>query len=300
MNDISADRQKIFVMRNQIIENKIAALIPIPLIKWLVKRSMGVPPLGTYRVIMEKYTRLLGMSNLTLNDYIETINTHSEIFGYQVTQHIEKSPIPGNVRILFESEDFDHLKGIVANYSCLLAHHPLKLKTRNVVESPGLYIIDYEQCSSESEAYESVQNHFGTGQFFMDEIHDNSEVWKNVINVIKADNYDDLIINREIFLQILNSHDFSDQLCSLISNVYKVFVEEVDYRDITRFIKEICTTIGLMYNMEHDPNEIKIYHKINDINVIRSINDTVIKTLEITDHHFIVKKEDKTTILTRN
>src|SRR5574337_1653760 len=137
LSKVSSDQQKIIMLRNQIVETRIAALIPLPLIKWLVKRSQGVPPLGTFRVIMEKYTKLLGINSLTFNDYIKMINAHQDVFGYQIRQHIEVSPDLRNIRISFEGEDADHLKGTVINYSSMLAHYPIKLKTRQYMESPN-------------------------------------------------------------------------------------------------------------------------------------------------------------------
>ncbi len=66
LNIKTADQQKLMVLRNQIVENKIAALVPVPLVKWLIKRNPGIAPLGTFRVLMEKYVRLLGIESLTL------------------------------------------------------------------------------------------------------------------------------------------------------------------------------------------------------------------------------------------
>lgn len=299
INTISGDKQRIYLLRNRIIENKIAALIPIPLLKWLVERSMGVPPLGTFRVLMEKYTRILGITHLGLSDYLHMVNTQGEIFGYQVNQQIEVDSDSKHIRIWYETEDPDHLKGTVSYYSCMLAHHPLNLKTKKVVESPGLIIIDYEQCSNELEAYRSVMDHFGDNQIILDEIQKDLSFWRNVVKILKADSYESIIVGRDILLRLLDGSDFFDQLNHLISIVYGVTIEDTDYQDILRFIKEICKAEGLMQNMEYSENEIRIYHKFNDKKIILHINETILKILEMSGQHFVLKKKDKMTILSR-
>lgn len=296
-NRITDDQQKKMMLRNQVIEKRIAELIPVPLVKWFLKRSHGVPPLGTFRVIMEKYIRLLGMENLSLDDYIKLINIHSDIFGYQIRQNIEVSPESRNIRILFEAEDSEHLKGSVVNFSCILAHHPLTLKTRGVMESPGLIIVEYERCSSEEEAYRSVVENFGYNQFVYDEIQGNIQFWGNIARILKADHYDNIVVSREIFLQILKSHDFSDELNHLISIVFGVSIEDTGYRDIVRYIGEICRTCGLIHKIEHGDNEIRVYHKFSDGNLIHLVNSTIIMTLKTANQHFILRKEDKMTVL---
>lgn len=297
LKKITSDQQRVMILRNKIIENKVASLIPIPLTKWLVKRSLGLPPLGTFRGILEKYPRLLGVSGLTLEEYVKVINTHGDIFGYQITQQSEISPDHKSIRISFETEDPEHLKGIVISYSCLLAHHPLNLKTKKVVESPSLIIIDYEQCNSEEEAYNSVMDHFGYNQVMIDEILNNIKFWRKIVCILKVDNYQDIIISRDIFLQLFKSHDFSDELCSLITMVYGVSIEDADYHDITKYISEICETNGLIIRIEQNENEIKIYHRFNEMEIINLVNDTITRTLEISGHHLMLKKSGKVTML---
>lgn len=299
LKKITSDQQRVIMLRNKIIENKVASLIPIPLVKWLVKRSQGVPPLGTFRGILEKYPRLLGISGLTLEEYINVINTHAEIFGYQITQQTEISSDHKSIRISFETEDPEHLKGIVISYSCLLAHYPLNLKTKKVMESPSLIIIDYEQCNSEEEAYSSVMNHFGYNQLMMDEILNNIKFWRKIVHILKADNYQDIIISRDIFIQLFKSHDFSDDLCSLITMIYSVSIEDAECHDITKYISEICETNGLIIRIEYHDDEIKIYHRFNEMDIINLVNDTITRTLEISGHHFMIKKSGKVTMLSR-
>ncbi|MBU3965936.1 MAG: hypothetical protein KKG76_00960 [Euryarchaeota archaeon] len=184
LNTKTEDQQKLMVLRNQIIEKKIAALVPVPLVKWLMKRNPGVPPLGTFRVLMEKYVRLLGIGSINLEDYLRIIRIQTDIFGYQITQEIEVKPDSSGIRIYFEAEDPDNLKGAVPHYSSMLAHHPLKLKTVKVVESPNLIIVDYEKCDSEEEAYRSVINVFGGSSITFDEIQNKFNFWSNAIKIM--------------------------------------------------------------------------------------------------------------------
>lgn len=300
MKTISGDQQRIILLRNQIIEARIASLVPVPLIKWLLKKNQGVPPLGTFRVIMEKYMKLFGIDNLTLNDYIKIINSQLDIFGYQIRHHIDVSPDTGNIRISFESEDADHLKGVVVDYSSMLAHNPIKLKTKKIVESPGLIIVNYEQCGSEDEAYRSVIEHFGHDQVILDEIQDNMKFWRNAVNIIKADNYHNVIMGRDILLDILRSHEFSGHLCNLISSIYSVPVEDLGVRNITRYIEEICRTNGLIHKMEQNDNEIKIFHQFDDMGIIDTVNKTIIKTLEMAGQDFKLKNGGKMTVLSQS
>jgi hypothetical protein len=258
-----------------------------------------VPPLGTFRVIMEKYTKLLGIENFTFNDYFKLINTQLDIFGYQYRQHIEVSPDLRNIRITFEGENTEHLKGVVVNYSCLLSHNPIKLKIKKFMESPNLIIVDYEPCSSEEEAFKSVMDQFGYNQFILDEIQSKIKFWRSAINILKADHYEDVIISRSILLQIAKSREFSDQLCNLISVIYSVPVEGTDYKVLVRFIEEIYKTNGLVHKIEHIDNEIRLYHAFEDKEIIHIINDTVIKTLEKSGQTFELRKGDKMTILNR-
>ncbi len=299
MSGITGDQQRMIMLRNQIIETRIAALIPVPLIKWLVRKNQCVPPLGTFRIVMEKYTKLLGVDSPTLNDFINMINTHVDILGYQLRLHAEASPDPRNMQISFEGEDADHLKGSVINYSCLLAHHPLTLKVRRFVESPSLIIVDYEQCSSEDEAYMSVMEHFGHNQLTFEEIQNNIQFWRNVVNILKADHYENIIISKDIFSHILKCHEFSEQLCNIISIIHSVHIGETDYESITKYIEYICRTSGLIYRMEHNNNEIRIYHLFDDKGVINIINETILKTLAMAGQRFVLKKGDKVTVMSR-
>jgi hypothetical protein len=297
INRKSADQQQIMMLRNLIIENKIAALIPVPLLKWLVKRNPGVPPLGTFRVIMEKYTRLLGIESLTFEDYFKMINIQGDIFGYQITQEIEANPDSRSIRIHFEAQDTDNLKGAVPHYSCMLAHHPLKLKTRKVMESPNLIIVDYEQCGSEEEAFRSVMESFGSANFTFDEIQKNFDFWNNAVRIIKSDHYEDVILSKSIFLKFMKSSEFSNDLSDLISSLHSVSVENGDYLAVISCMEKIFQVKGLIHRIEYQNNEIKIYHKFDDTGVISIVNDTIIKTLEKTGHNFAFKKGDKITIL---
>ncbi|HEY9246036.1 MAG TPA: hypothetical protein VIO11_04235, partial [Candidatus Methanoperedens sp.] len=276
MGKISDDRQKIMMLRNQIIENRICALIPYPLLQWLLKTNQCVPPLGTFRVIMEKYTKLLGIENFTFNDYFKMINSQLDIFGYQYRQNIEVSSDLRNIRITFEGENTEHLKGVVINYSCLLSHYPIRLKTKKFMESPNFIIVDYEPCNSEEEAFKSVIDQFGDNQFILEEIQSDIKFWRRAINILKTDHYEDVIISRSIFLQITKSCEFSDQLCNLISIIYSMPVEDTDYKVLMNFIEEICKTNGLIHKIEHNDNEIRIYHAFEDKDIICVINDTII------------------------
>lgn len=300
LGNTTADKQKVMMLRNLIIENRIGALIPVPLVKWLLKRSHGVPPLGTFRIIMEKYTRLLGIGSLTLSDYVKMINTHGDIFGYQIKQEIEVGHDARSMRISFEADDPDNLKGAVPQYSCLLAHNPLKLKTKKVMESPGLIIVDYEQCSSEEDAYRSVIDHFGRTGLIFDEIHQDIRFWNNAASILKADNYEDTILSRSILLHILRSREFSAPLCDLISSIYGTSVEDVDCRQILRYIENICRTNGLIERIESNSGEIRIYHTFSDRDIINTINETMIKILALSGQNFAPRKKDKLTILSRS
>lgn len=297
LSKISGDQQKMMVLRNQIIENRICALVPYQLLQWLLKNNQCVPPLGTFRVMMEKYTKMFGIENFTFNDYLKMINSQLDVFGYQYRQRIEVSPDLGNIRISFEGENSEHLKGVVINYSCLLSHHPIKLKTKKFMQSPNLIIVDYGPCSSEDEAFRSVMKHFGTNQFIVDDIQSNIGFWKMAVDIMKADHYEDVILSREILMDIFKSREFSDHLCHLISIIYSASVEDTDCKNITAYIEEICKTNGLIYKMENNENEIRIFHKFDDKSVIHTINKTILKTLDIAGHHFDIKKGDKITTL---
>lgn len=297
MNCISGDQQRLIMLRNQIIEARIASLVPVPLIKWLLKNNRGVPPLGTFRIMMEKYAKLFGIENLTLKDYMNIINAQHDIFGYQIRQHIEINPETGNIRISFEGEDPYHLKGTVVNYSSMLAHNPIKLKTKKIVESPGLIIVDFEQCENEEEAYRSVLEHFGHDQIILDEILNYIKFWRIAVNIMKAGNYDDVILGRDVLLDIMNSRDFSKHLCDLILSIYGVPVEDAGEKNIAGFIEEICKTCGLISKLEHNEHEIRIFHQFDDNGIINSINETIINTLERAGQHFELKKNGKMTVL---
>jgi hypothetical protein len=250
--------------------------------------------------MMEKYAKMFGIENLTFNDYLKMINGHLDVFGYQYRQRIEVSPDLSNIRISFEGENSEHLKGVMINYSCMLSHHPIKLKPKKFIESPNLMIVDYEPCSSEDEAFRSVMKHFGTNQFIVDDIQSNIGFWKMAVNMMKADHYEGVILSREILMDIFNSREFSDHLCNLISILYSASVEGTDCKDITVYIEEICRTSGLIYKMENNEKEIRIFHKFDDKGMIQTINETILKTLDLAGHNFKVKKGDKITILRKS
>jgi len=252
---------------------------PHPLVKWMIKRNPGVPPLGTFRVIMEKYARLLGIASLTINDYVKLVNAHGDIFGYQIRQEIDLSPDSKRMHITFESDDSENLKGSVLHYSCLLAHHPLLFKTKKVVESPNLIIVDYEQCEDEDVAYRSVIGNFGNSHVLFDEIQNSIDYWKNAVNIVKADNYEDLIISRSIFLQLISSCEFSEQLNHLVSSIYGKHIEDSDYMDIIRHIGTIFQTNGLIHRIEQHNDELMIYHVFDNKRIIDILNETILKTL---------------------
>ncbi|VVB95273.1 Uncharacterised protein [uncultured archaeon] len=297
---IMDEQQRKIMLRNQIIENRIAALIPVPLIRWMLKTNLGLPPLGTFRPMIEKFPKLLGIKEFSLIEYMKMINSYGDILGYQITQHVELIPETRNIRISYEAEDSDHLRGTVIIFSSLLAHHPFNLKIKKIVDAPNLFIIDYEQCGNEEEAYGSIKNHFGCKQPMLEEIQNNLLFWMNLVRFIKADNYEDVILNRDILLRLLKSRDFSDQLINIIYNIYGVSVEDTDYEHINRYIEELCKTNGLIQNLEYVDDEIRIFHTFDNINIIKSINDTLIKTLEAANQHFILKKNGRITVLRRN
>ncbi len=299
LNKTNGDKQRVMILRNQIIEDRIAELIFVPLVKWFAKKCVWVPPLGTFRVFTEKYAKLLGMENYTIEDYIKIANTNRDLFGSEIKHNIELNHESQNIRISFEAEDADYLKWSAMNFSCIFAHQPLKLKTKKVVSSPNLIIIDYEQGSNEEEAYKTVIKHFGQDQIFYDDIQTRIQYWKNIVNILKADHYEDLIISKDTFEEILKSHDFSNQLSNLISGIYNISIENTDYKNITRFIDEILRTNGLIYKMEHGCDELRLFHKFDDKCIISLINKTVINVLEMSGQHFIIGKEDKLAILNR-
>lgn len=267
LNTITGDMQKVMMLRNQIIENRIAELIFVPLVKWLARKCPFVPPLGTFRVFTEKYTKLLGMENFTIDNYIKIANANRDLFGSEIKHNIEINHKSQNIRILFEAEDSDYLKWSAMNFSCIFAHNPLKLKTKKVVRSPNLIIIDYEQGSNEEEAYKTVIEHFGPDQIFYDEIQTNMQYWKNVVKILKADHYEDLIISKDIFKELFKSHDFSDQLNNLISSIYNISIEN-DYKNIAQFIDEILRTNGFIYRIEQGCDELRLFHKFDDKDII--------------------------------
>ncbi len=297
LNKTNADQQKMMVLRNLAIENRIAELVPVPLVKWIAKRNIGVPPLGTFRVITEKYTKLLGIDNLSLNDYAMVALTLNDVFGYKQSLHIETDPDSKDIRISFESEDSDQLKSTVIYFSCLAAHNPFNLKINKVMQSPNLIIVTYTHCNSEEEAYGSIMDYFGHIQLIFDEIQQNVQFWKNAVNIMRADHYEDIIISRDIFLQFLKSLDFSDQLNKLITIIYNVPIEYTDYNKIIKFIEDICKSNGLIYKIEYDDIEIRLHHKFDDTDIISKINDTIIKTLKMRGKCFEIKTGDKMTIL---
>ncbi|MDF1530790.1 MAG: hypothetical protein P1P72_00510 [ANME-2 cluster archaeon] len=141
--------------------------------------------------------------------------------------------------------------------------------------------------------------HFGYYQLLMDELLNNIEFWRIIVNILKADNYQDIIISRDIFLQLIKSNDFSDDLCSLITMIYGVSIEDEDCINVAKYISEICETNGLIMRIENIDDEIKIYHRFNEMNIINLANDTIIRTLEISGNHFMIKKSGKVTMLSR-
>ncbi|MFZ3168818.1 MAG: hypothetical protein WA130_14485 [Candidatus Methanoperedens sp.] len=157
----------------------------------------------------------------------------------------------------------------------------------------------WEKCSREEEAYLSVKNCFGNKWFMQEEIQKNLASWNNLARLLKAENYEDVIINREIFLNILKSNEFSYQLNNLISNIYGVSLEEIDYEHILRMMDEILTTSGLIHKIEYSNNEIIIYHKFDNEKIIKTINETILRTLKISSQIFNIKKNSKITKLNR-
>lgn len=296
-NNITEDQKKIIMIRNQIIENRIAELIPIPLFKWMANLNLGVPPLGVFRSLIEKFPKIVGMEGITIADYVKMINIYNDIFGIYNRQHVESSPDFKKIRITYESEDPENLKSAVVNFSSLLSHNPFKLKIKKIVESPGFYIIEYEQCSSEEEAHRSIKDHFGHKWLMLEDIQNNIHFWNNLFRILKADNYEDIIINRDILVQLLKSCDFSYQLNNLISSVYGVSIEETNYQQVIRMIEELLVTNGLIYKIECSDSKIRIYHKFDDENIINTVNDTIIKTLEISGQLFKIKTSSKNTVL---
>ncbi len=299
MSGIAEDQQKKILLRNQIIENRIAELIPVPLMKWMLRMSVGVPPLGTFRPLIEKFPKLLGLDKILLADYIRMINIYSDIFGLPIHQYIESDSDFKKIKIFYESEDPINLKSAMVTYSCLLAHNPFKLKLKKLIDSPNLIIIEYEQCNSEEEAYRSMYDYFGHKSLMLEEIQNKISFWDTLVRIMKADNYENVILNREILLNLLQSHEFSQQLNNLISLVYGLSADEADFGQLTRMIEEIFVTSGLLLKIENNDIELKIFHKFNDDLLINILNETIIKTLGVSHQLSQIKKGGKITILKR-
>lgn len=128
---------------------------------------------------------------------------------------------------------------------------------------------------------------------------ENIASWNNLARLLKAENYEDVIVNREIFLNILKYNEFSHHLNNLISNIYGVSLEEIDYEHILRMMDEILTTSGLIHKIEYSNNEIIIYHKFDNEKIIKTINETILKTIKISGQLFNIKKSSKITKLHR-
>lgn len=299
LNSITGDRQKTILLRSQIIDNRIAELIPVPLMKWMLKMSIGVPPLGTFRPIIEKFPKLLGMESISLEGYLGMINLYGDIFGLQIHQRAEYDPDFKKIKIFYETEDPNDLKSAMVTYSCLLAHNPFRLKLKKLIDSPNLIIIEYEQCNSEEEAYRSIKDYFGHKSLMLEEIQNNISFWNSLVQIMKADNYENVILNREILLNLSQSHEFSYQINNLISFVYGLSADEADFRQIMRMIEEIFVTSGLLLKIENNEVELRIFHRFEDEKIINTINETIIKTLGISCQTFKIKKGSKITILNR-
>jgi hypothetical protein len=299
VKSITGDQQKKMMLRSQIIDNRIAELIPVPLMKWMLNMSIGIPPLGTFRSIIEKFPKMLGIENISLAEYLRMINIYSDIFGLQIRQHVEYDPEFKKIKIFYESEDPSILKSAMVTYSCLLAHNPFRLKLKKLIDSPNLTIIEYEQCNSEEEAYRSIKDYFGYKSLMLEEIQNNISFWNALVKIIKADNYENVIMNREILVNLSQSHEFSYQLKNLILFVYGLSAEEADFRHITRIIEEIFVTCGFLLKIENNDVELKIFHKFDDEKIINTLNETIIKTFGISCQQFKIKKSGKITILNR-
>lgn len=297
MNSITGDQQKKIILRNQIIENRIAELIPVPLMKWMLKMSIGIPPLGTFRPIIEMFPKMLGLEKFSLAEYLPMINIYSDIFGLQIHQRAEYDPDFKKIKIFYETEDPNTLKSAMVTYSSLLAHNPFKLKLKKLIESSNLTIIEYEQCDSEEEAYRSVKEFFGQKSLMLEDIQNNIYFWNNLVRIMKADNYENVILNREILLNLVQSHEFSYQLNNLIALVYGLSADEADFRKIIGMIEEIFVTCGFLYRIENNDVELRIFHRFDDIKIINTLNETIIKTLGISSYLFKIKKVGKITIL---
>ncbi len=298
MKIIDEETQKKIVLRNQIIETRIAILIPLSLVRWMLKSILGLPPLGVFRPIIEKLPKLFEMENFSVNDYVKLVNSYGDILGYQIRQHVE---IKSNniIHIMYESEDGDNLRNAVAIYSCMLAHHPFNLKVKKVIDSPNLVIIDHEQCSSEEEAYKSVIAQFGNTQILADETQKNILYWKNLAFILKADHYQDIIINKDILFALIKGKDFSNQMNNLILTIYSVSIEDIDYHHIIRYIDDICKTNGFLQEIEYNDKEIRLYHFFDDEGIINIVNQSIVKTLKLSGQLFMIRKNEKITILSR-
>jgi hypothetical protein len=116
---------------------------------------------------------------------------------------------------------------------------------------------------------------------------------------VKADNYEDLIISRNILLQLINFREFSEQLNQLFSSIYGKHIEDSDHRDIIRHIGTIFQTNGLIHRVEQHNDEIMIYHVFDDRRIIDVLNETIIKTLGASGQKFNIKKGAKLTLFTK-
>lgn len=74
-------------------------------------------------------------------------------------------------------------------------------------------------------------------------------------------------------------------------------IDGTDCKNIVGYIEEICKTNGLINRMKHNEKEIRIFHKFDDKDIIKTINETILKTLEVAGHPFKIKKGDNMTIL---
>lgn len=298
-SSISDSQQKLMMLRSQVVDNRIAELIPGPLIRWMLKMNPGVPPLGVFRVIIEKMPKLVGLENVSISDYIQLVGIFKELFGFQIHQHIEHDPDFKKIKIFYEADDYLHLRGTVINFSSLLAHDPFKLKIIKIIDSPTLFIVDCEPCSSEEEAFRSVKNFFGDRWLMLEEIQKNLTTWNHLVKILRADHYEDVILNREILLQIIRSNEFSYPLSNMISNIYGVSVEDTGYQEITRMIEEVFISNGILDRIESNNDEMKIFYKFDDDKIINTVNETILRTLQLSGQAFTIKKNSKITIMNR-
>jgi hypothetical protein len=278
--------------RDEFIERQRGIIIPMPLLRWLIKNSQGTLP--DIKLFEESIDPL---DYVSLTDEVNIKRKVEETgwpLGFSVTA--DENGKEMTVKISGLDPLFNEF---AANIGSLFLAHRFNFKVTRFKKLDTLVEVTYA-LSDKEEAIDSVYKSFAYNQVFMDEISRKPEFWRDFMALYKKMGYNMVALSRHDFEKLLGEGEHLWGLEYLEKEFGKP-LEDIPLQDVLFWFKKRCKLFGIINELEFDEecSEIKIHHEFTDERAIEKLAHRYLKILEASGRKFELKKAHKMLIFER-